>query len=33
VITPRIVGQTVGLSEIWGLVALFGGGEIFGFLG
>jgi predicted PurR-regulated permease PerM len=33
VITPRIVGQTVGLSEIWVLVALFIGGEIFGFLG
>jgi predicted PurR-regulated permease PerM len=33
VITPRIVGQTVGLSEIWVLVALFVGGEIFGFLG
>jgi predicted PurR-regulated permease PerM len=33
VITPRIVGQTVGLSGIWRLVALFVGGEIFGFLG
>jgi len=33
VITPRIVGQTVGLSEIWVLVALFVGAEIFGFLG
>ena len=33
VITPRIVGQTVGSSEIWGLVALFVGAEIFGFLG
>jgi predicted PurR-regulated permease PerM len=33
VITPRIVGKTVGLSEIWVLVALFVGGEIFGFLG
>jgi predicted PurR-regulated permease PerM len=33
VLTPRIVGQTVGLSEIWVLVALFVGGEIFGFLG
>ena len=32
-ITPRIVGQTVGLSEIWVLVALFVGGELFGFLG
>ena len=33
VITPRIVGKTVGLSEIWVLVALFLGGELFGFLG
>jgi predicted PurR-regulated permease PerM len=33
VITPRIIGKTVGLSEIWVLVALFVGGEIFGFLG
>jgi predicted PurR-regulated permease PerM len=33
VITPRIVGKTVGLSEVWVLVALFIGGEIFGFLG
>jgi hypothetical protein len=33
VITPWIVGKTVGLSEIWVLVALFVGGEIFGFLG
>jgi predicted PurR-regulated permease PerM len=33
VITPQIVGKTVGLSEIWVLVALFVGGEIFGFLG
>jgi predicted PurR-regulated permease PerM len=33
VITPRIVGKTVGLSEIWVLLALFVGGEIFGFLG
>jgi predicted PurR-regulated permease PerM len=33
VITPRIVGHTVGLSEIWVLVALFVGGELFGFLG
>lgn len=33
VITPRIVGKTVGLSEIWVLVALFVGGQIFGFLG
>jgi predicted PurR-regulated permease PerM len=33
VITPRVVGKTVGLSEVWVLVALFVGGEIFGFLG
>jgi predicted PurR-regulated permease PerM len=33
VITPRIIGKTVGLSEIWVLMALFIGGEIFGFLG
>jgi predicted PurR-regulated permease PerM len=33
VITPRIIGKTVGLSEIWVLVALFVGAEIFGFLG
>ena len=33
VITPQIVGKTVGLSEIWVLVALFVGGEIFGFSG
>jgi predicted PurR-regulated permease PerM len=33
VITPRIVGHTVGLSEIWVLVALFVGAELFGFLG
>jgi predicted PurR-regulated permease PerM len=33
VITPRIIGETVGLSAIWVLVALFVGGELFGFLG
>ncbi|MFO0569700.1 MAG: AI-2E family transporter [Polyangiaceae bacterium] len=33
VITPRIVGESVGLREIWVLVALFVGGEVFGFLG
>jgi predicted PurR-regulated permease PerM len=33
VITPRVVGKTVGLSEVWVLVALFIGGESFGFLG
>jgi predicted PurR-regulated permease PerM len=33
VITPRIVGHTVGLSELWVLVALFVGAELFGVLG
>jgi len=33
VITPRIVGKTVGLGEVWVLLALYVGGEIFGFLG
>jgi len=33
VITPRVVGETVGLSAVWVLVALFVGGELFGFLG
>jgi len=33
VITPRIVGKTVGLQEGWVLLALFVGGEVFGFLG
>lgn len=33
VIAPRIMGKTVGLPEMWVLVALFVGGEIFGFLG
>jgi predicted PurR-regulated permease PerM len=33
VITPKIVGKTVGLSDIWVLIALFVAGEIFGFLG
>jgi predicted PurR-regulated permease PerM len=33
VITPRVVGKTVGLSEVWVLLALFVGGELFGFLG
>jgi predicted PurR-regulated permease PerM len=33
VITPRIVGKTVGLNEVWVLLALFVGGEIFGFMG
>jgi predicted PurR-regulated permease PerM len=33
VLTPWIVGQRVGLSEIWVLVALFVGAKLFGFLG
>ncbi|MCC6878085.1 MAG: AI-2E family transporter [Sandaracinaceae bacterium] len=33
VITPRIVGDKVGLHAVWVLVALMVGGEIFGFLG
>jgi hypothetical protein len=33
VITPRVVGDSVGLKEVWVLLALFVGGEIFGFLG
>jgi predicted PurR-regulated permease PerM len=33
VITPRIVGDKVGLSSVWVLVALLVGGELFGFLG
>jgi predicted PurR-regulated permease PerM len=33
VITPRIVGKNVGLSDLWVLFALFVGGELFGFMG
>jgi len=33
VITPRIVGKTVGLNEGWVILALFVGGELFGFMG
>jgi predicted PurR-regulated permease PerM len=33
VITPRIVGESVGLREVWVLLALFVGGEVFGVLG
>ncbi len=33
VLTPRVVGKTVGLREIWVLLALYVGGERFGFLG
>ena len=32
-ITPRIVGEKVGLSSIWVLLALMVGGEVFGFMG
>jgi predicted PurR-regulated permease PerM len=33
VITPRVVGKTVGLRDVWVLFALFVGGELFGFAG
>lgn len=33
VIAPRIMGKTVGIPEMWVLIALFVGGQIFGFLG
>ncbi len=33
VITPRIVGEKVGLAAVWVLVALMVGGELFGFVG
>jgi predicted PurR-regulated permease PerM len=33
VIAPRIMGKTVGLKEMWVLIAVFVCGEIFGFLG
>jgi predicted PurR-regulated permease PerM len=33
VITPRIMGKSVGLNEIWVLLALYVGGDLFGFLG
>src|SRR5690606_11067864 len=33
VLQPRVVGKKVGLSEVWVLVALMAGGELFGFLG
>lgn len=33
VITPKIVGKTVGLRDVWVLFALFVGGELFGFMG
>jgi predicted PurR-regulated permease PerM len=33
VIAPRIMGKTVGIKEMWVLIAVFVCGEIFGFLG
>jgi hypothetical protein len=33
VITPRVVGDKVGLQPIWVLLALLIAGELFGFLG
>lgn len=33
VIAPRVMGKSLGLPEVWVLIALFVGGEIFGFLG
>lgn len=33
VIQPRVMGKSVGLPEMWVLIALFVGGQIFGFLG
>ncbi|MEM6297003.1 MAG: AI-2E family transporter, partial [Myxococcota bacterium] len=33
VITPKVVGDKVGLSAVWVLLALMVGGELFGFLG
>ncbi|HEY6081289.1 MAG TPA: AI-2E family transporter [Polyangiaceae bacterium] len=33
VIAPRIMGKSVGLKEMWVLIAVFVGGQIFGFLG
>jgi predicted PurR-regulated permease PerM len=32
-ITPRIVGEKLGLSPVWVLIALMIGGELFGFVG
>jgi len=32
-LTPRIVGETVGLAAVWVLIALLVGGELFGFMG
>ncbi len=33
VITPKIMGDQVGLSAVWVMIALMVGGELFGFLG
>lgn len=33
VITPHIVGDKLGLSPVWVLLALMAGGELFGFMG
>jgi predicted PurR-regulated permease PerM len=33
VITPRLVGERIGLHPIWVMFALLGGGLLFGFLG
>jgi predicted PurR-regulated permease PerM len=33
IITPRVVGDKLGLAPIWILLALMAGGELFGFLG
>jgi len=33
VITPRVVGDKLGLSPVWVLLALMVGGELFGFVG
>lgn len=33
VITPRIVGEKLGLSSVWVLLALMAGGQLFGFFG
>ncbi len=33
VLQPRIVGEKVGLSAVWVLIALMAGGDLFGFVG
>ncbi len=33
VITPKVVGEQVGLAAVWVLLALMAGGELFGFFG